>query len=388
MKTISGRYYALSVCAAAAILAGCGGSQPPIGAPGVMPQSRALRLNVSRATMPASTQPCPAAACMYVSNSAGAGSITVYPTNASGNSTPYRTISGEKTRLTNPYGIAVDSRGKVYVSIPQCEVSGCTVAPALYAFAAGANGDVKPLRSIARRAARLRVTYGVASDNNGNIYALNAHQSKRCYGRGSFGGCLSWGFVTVYAAGSKENVAPIRTIKKINGFQGGISVDSVGQTYVTNSQECFTLYGGLCWGNTAVLVYAPGADGHAAPSWTIGGSNTGLISPEGIAVDDAENVYVTDNAFELPRYSVYVYAAGEHGNVAPVQVISGSKTGLNGPSSVAVDAGHNIYVVNSGPSVGGSVTVYAAGATGNVAPIQTIEGSKTGLSLPFGIAIH
>ncbi len=119
----------------------------------------------------------------------------------------------------------------------------------------------------------------------------------------------SWGSVTVYAAGSKENVAPIRTIKKINGFQGGISVDSVGQTYVTNSQECFTLYGGLCWGNTAALVYAPGADGHAAASWTIGGSNTGLISPEGIAVDDAENVYVTDNAFELPRYSVYVYAA-------------------------------------------------------------------------------
>ena len=33
--------YALSSCAAAAMLAGCGGSQPPIGAPGAMPQSRA-----------------------------------------------------------------------------------------------------------------------------------------------------------------------------------------------------------------------------------------------------------------------------------------------------------------------------------------------------------
>ena len=31
----------LSSCVAAAMLAGCGGSQPPIGAPGAMPQSRA-----------------------------------------------------------------------------------------------------------------------------------------------------------------------------------------------------------------------------------------------------------------------------------------------------------------------------------------------------------
>ncbi|MGB7049503.1 MAG: hypothetical protein WBD57_14355, partial [Candidatus Cybelea sp.] len=33
--------YALSSCAAAAMLAGCGGLQPPLGAPGAMPQSRA-----------------------------------------------------------------------------------------------------------------------------------------------------------------------------------------------------------------------------------------------------------------------------------------------------------------------------------------------------------
>jgi hypothetical protein len=31
--------YALSSCVAATMLAGCGGSQPPIGAPGAMPQS-------------------------------------------------------------------------------------------------------------------------------------------------------------------------------------------------------------------------------------------------------------------------------------------------------------------------------------------------------------
>ena len=36
--------YALS-CVAAAMLAGCGGSQPPIGAPGAMPESRNIVSN-------------------------------------------------------------------------------------------------------------------------------------------------------------------------------------------------------------------------------------------------------------------------------------------------------------------------------------------------------
>jgi len=43
----SGRYTLIS-CAAAAMLAGCGGSQPPIGAPGAAPQSRAVAMHAAR----------------------------------------------------------------------------------------------------------------------------------------------------------------------------------------------------------------------------------------------------------------------------------------------------------------------------------------------------
>ncbi len=41
MKSLGLSRYALAIGAASALLAGCGGSQPPIGAPGAMPQSRA-----------------------------------------------------------------------------------------------------------------------------------------------------------------------------------------------------------------------------------------------------------------------------------------------------------------------------------------------------------
>jgi len=38
------RRYAAALCVGAALLAGCGGSQPPIGTPGAMPQSPATEL--------------------------------------------------------------------------------------------------------------------------------------------------------------------------------------------------------------------------------------------------------------------------------------------------------------------------------------------------------
>jgi hypothetical protein len=48
MKSLEFGRCALSIGVVAAMLAGCGGSQPPIGAPGAMPQSRARALIVAR----------------------------------------------------------------------------------------------------------------------------------------------------------------------------------------------------------------------------------------------------------------------------------------------------------------------------------------------------
>ncbi len=48
MRSLGLGRYALSSCVAAALLAGCGGSQPPIGAPSAMPQSRAIAQRAGR----------------------------------------------------------------------------------------------------------------------------------------------------------------------------------------------------------------------------------------------------------------------------------------------------------------------------------------------------
>jgi hypothetical protein len=52
---------------------------------------------------------------------------------------------------------------------------------------------------------------------------------------------------------------------------------------------------------------------------------------------------------------------------------------------IAVDSNDNIYVTNAGAN---GLNVYSKGANGNVAPIRVISGSKTQFNVPTDLAIH
>src|SRR5881396_2407078 len=141
---------------------------------------------------------------------------------------------------------------------------------------------------------------------------------------------------------------------------------------------------------SSITVYAPGASGNATPTATIAGDNTGLSFPFGVALDGAGNIYVTNSASSVGgSNSITVYAAGASGNATPAATIAGGNTGLDFPTGIALDGTGNIYVGNSGGNitVDGSITVYAAGASGNATPTATIAGGNTGLSIPQGIAL-
>jgi len=157
----------------------------------------------------------------------------------------------------------------------------------------------------------------------------------------------------------------------------GIALDSASNIYVTNM------------GNSSVTVYAAGSAGNVAPFATISGTNTLLSNPFGIVLDSSDNIYVA-NGLNTGSASVTVYAAGSNGNVAPVRTITGTLTGLADPSGIAVDPPGRIFVGNENtPSLNGFVTVYNTGANGNVAPLRTISGANTGFSNGvYGVAWH
>ncbi|MGA8476006.1 MAG: hypothetical protein WB681_13215 [Candidatus Cybelea sp.] len=88
-------------------------------------------------------------------------------------------------------------------------------------------------------------------------------------------------------------------------------------------------------------------------------------------VDSNYNVWTS---IEGSPASLDMFNAGDYGKVKPTTVISGSYTQLSYPESVAVDSEGKIYAGNSYYNTGcgnraDNITVYAAGASGNVAPI-------------------
>ena len=103
-----------------------------------------------------------------------------------------------------------------------------------------------------------------------------------------------------------------------------------------------------------------------------------------MAVDDSGRIYVTNGSNVRNHNRITVFAAGASGNVSPIHVISGFKTKLNWAVGLAVADSGQLYVANWDS---GSITVYASGAGGNVAPIAEINSSGFKTGCPYGLAL-
>jgi sugar lactone lactonase YvrE len=134
----------------------------------------------------------------------------------------------------------------------------------------------------------------------------------------------------------------------------------------------------------AVLFFARDANGNVSPAGGISGSKTKLsYLPSGLAMDSRGNVYVANI-----NNTITVYAAGALGNVVPIRTISGNEAKLNNPGGLAIDSQDELYVANC-PNTGKSwINVYASSASGNATPIRTIEGRRTNLYCPWGLAFN
>ena len=107
--------------------------------------------------------------------------------------------------------------------------------------------------------------------------------------------------------------------------------------------------------------------------------------PAGNAVGNANRREVVFGTGKFGPPSITVHAADANGNVAPVRHIVGPKAQLNWPTGISVDSARGeVYVSNA---AGDSINVYSATATGDVAPIRQIKGPKTMLRNPNGVSV-
>jgi len=135
------------------------------------------------------------------------------------------------------------------------------------------------------------------------------------------------------------------------------------------------------------------------PLRSIRGPHTGMADPHGIFWDEKNGEIVVANYGNYypgewnPDYqkggqylppSLTVYRDDAKGDVAPIRTIQGAKTGFNWPNGVTVDDLHNeLFVANE---ISNQILVFPRTAKGNVAPIRIIAGPRTHIDHPMGVA--
>jgi hemin uptake protein HemP len=304
---------------------------------------------------------------IYVANLFGghaeffdSGRLTVYAAGSNGNVAPATTISGDKTGLGLPVGIAVDSSGNIYsANAVNADIGGKLKRfTSITVYSAGSKGNAPPIATIAGNNANLSPG-GIAVDSSRNIYVTGAFS------------------IEMFAAGSNGNVPPALTITGPNppsSFPGAIALDSGRDIYVLN-------YG--LTGVDSVTVYPAGSSGDAVPIATITSNFTGINGAYGVALDSVGNIYVI-NANVQSGGSVAIYPAGSDATGSPpVSTITGNNTGLEEPSGIALDSSDNIFVLN----YLAGITMYPAGSSGNIPPAATINVDGTGKTFPTAIAV-
>ncbi len=297
---------------------------------------------------------------------------------------------GEAARFEQPYGIAADANGNVYVVdrgpgtvrkvAPDCRTSTLAGFP-------WSHGHVDGMGAVAR----FDFPNGVAVDGEGNLYVTDA-------GLDAPAGT---------AAGTVRKIKPDGTVSTLAGKRGepgssdglgeaarfrmpvGVAVDGSGHVYVADSDN-HTVRRITPAGIVSTMAGLAGSPGYADGV----GNAARFRSPLGIAVDHAGNLYVADSLNNVVRKITPLAAVT---TLAGLNSIGGAVDGtgnvvrFDAPWAVAVDQETNVYVVDlhaNGPTIrrispSGVVTTLAGGGWG---PADG-WGAEVGFDWPQGIAV-
>jgi DNA-binding beta-propeller fold protein YncE len=188
--------------------------------------------------------------------------------------------------------------------------------------------------------------------------------------------------IFTFRAGAEGNTEPMRALNiPHRGFQVTIDHER-NELYSTNQYP------------PRLLVFRKGASGDEKPLRVIEGPKTGLADVHGVAVDSRRNAVFVGNWGNSSNHkvggtgkhlmpSITVFTRDASGDAAPIRTIQGPKTRLNWMGALSLDPETgNLWVAND---VDNSILVFRGTDNGDVAPMKMIRGDKTGLDHPAGI---
>jgi len=293
-------------------------------------------------------------------------------------------INGTGTASTfgTPSGVAVDANGNLYVADTDNSEIRKITAAGVVTTLAGSPANPGGANGTGA-AAQFSLPYGVAVDGSGNVYVADS-------GNNTIRKITPAGVVTTLAglAGIAGVVNGTGSAARFN-FPQGVAVDAAGNVYVADSEN----------GTIRKITAAGVVTTLAGTAGDMGSANgTGAIArfnlPQGVAVDAGGNVYVADTGNVTIRK---ITAAGVVTTLAGTAGVTGGGDGtgaaalFNSPEGVAVDAGGNVFVADSLDNVirmissTGVVTTIAGtvGATG----VVNGKGAAALFNDPGGVAV-
>jgi DNA-binding beta-propeller fold protein YncE len=310
---------ALSSCVTAALLAGCGGSQPPIGAPGAMPQSLAI---TTQRTFPEALPPLfvKTGSYLYAADCCGVlnhGDVTVYYPGQTKIERHF--VKG----AFNPTDTALDRTGTLYV------LDQSYAGPEGIAVTEFDRGSATPSR-------RIKGFYWattVALDRSNNLYVANCNT---CVDSGDGAPAAARDSITVYRP---KQTKVLRTITQGIHKPYSIAFDHAGNLYVANGKSKHV--------HPSITVYGPGSNS------ILREITQKITIPISMALDESGDVFLING--DIFKAEVIEYAPDSS------KVLRTITDGISGPRALALDASGALYVANwpSAPSGPGWVSVYA-----------------------------
>ena len=181
--------------------------------------------------------------------------------------------------------------------------------------------------------------------------------------------------IAVFARLADKNAQPVRKLEGQKTLLGrtmhGFTYDEIHDEFTVPQQFA-----------QAIMTFAGGASGETPPLRVIQGSRTRLEAPDRVAVDA-----VNDEIFVPEGDKVLVFDRMGNGNVAPKRALEGPDVG-RGLDALAIDPANNLLIVGVGG--GGDrerrtrFLVFDRTASGNVKPKMIVEGPRA-LGGPFTI---
>lgn len=253
--------------------------------------------------------------------------------------------TGSAASFKNPFGVAVDANGNVYVgdtgnnTIREISTAGAVTT---LAGTAGTSGSADATGA----AASFNGPSGVAVDNAGNVYVADK-------GNCTIRKVTQAGVVTTLAgtAGVSGTADGTGSSARFNNPEG-VAVDSNGNVYIADSGNG-TIRVITPLGSVSTLAGEPGGGGFKDGT----GSEAIFWNPTGLAVDGSGNVFVVDSNNGLIREVTPSGTVTTLAGTLPTPTNEFEPTSSDGsgggvrfdmPSSIALIPGGGVYVTDTG----------------------------------------